>query len=234
MGGEVGEGDDPLAGHRTLPEGARGGGEAGRQIAAEIGGLRRLDLPAGGGAVETRRGDRAARKSARTGAEPDRRRFLGSEAVESVGRFRLRAREERLRSAAVAHRQGRVDDEGRRLRPSGDRGRGSLRLERGAGESERDPRHEQAAHGEEQDLPQAQAVRFLPLRAEHEFDGPEWERLRPAPVEEVHEDRHRERGEAPQVGGVGEDQPPHQADPSRRESSSSRTRSGARSVATCT
>jgi len=84
----------------------------------------------------------------------------------------------------------------RRLHPA--------RLDRGTRQRERHGRDQQAAQREQQDLPEPQPARLLPVRAQHEFDRSEAERTGPPLVEEVHQDRQRDREQSPEVGGMGE------------------------------
>jgi hypothetical protein len=190
---QIRERDDPFAGNGAFSQSARRGGHAPCQVGAEIGRARVLQDVANGDAIERR----SRQWRGVPGAKRNGGRFIGAEPLERGERLVAGAREESLRSLAVAHGQRRVDDERGRLRTARHRRLSATRLQRRPRQRECHAGDEQATQREQQDLPQSQAPYAALLRAQHELDGAELERPRTTPIEEVHEDGQRERQQAP-------------------------------------
>ena len=227
---QIAEGDDALSRDRAVSQRLGSGGEAAGHVAGEVRRLGGLQQSPRGESIEGRRRHSRAREARGPGAEPHGGGLVGTEPIERGQRFAAGLLEQRPGPDAVAHRQGRVEHQGGGLRARRLRRLHPARPQRRARQRQRHGGDQEAAQREQHDLAEPQPSGPLPLRAEHEFDGAEAERPRTALVEQVDEDRQRDREQPPEVSRMRELE--HQAASLRARSLRS-TRSGAASVAIC-
>ena len=229
-GGHVGQDDDPLSEQRSRrPVGQRhhGRGHAGGHVGVAKAMLRLL-----AGRADSRPDRRwAVLRWAPPGRRRhDARRLLRGEPIEHLERIATCAIEERLAPDAIPHGGRGIEDDRDRGWPTR-RGRCSVLrlLESRARQGGRDGCQEQRARREQQELLQPEPSLGLSARAEDEIDRRERRGLRPATEEQVDDDRHRGREEAPGQRGMEERQV-HAARRSRRARNGSRTLSARSSV----
>src|SRR5690606_3275593 len=163
VGGEVRGDEDPLGRKRAFRQGRGGGGEAGRQVGAQVARLRLVDAPPRSHPVEG--GGFGLWRAAV--ADDHAQRLLREEIGQDAAGVLLRVLHEF--AAAPAHGEGGVEDDGggggTGRRGDGARLRSQVRARHGKRYEEQD----RGPGEEEQQAPQPQPPHVLPLRAQDEL-----------------------------------------------------------------